>query len=213
MDWLREQEDLFMQMKALGTLKSKKIEEAMRNVPRHLFIPKDLERYAYKDVPLSIGHDQTISQPSTVALMTWMLDVKPGNKVLEIGSGSGWQAAIISKLGAEVWSIETVGALVKFAKKNLKKANIKNVEIVHGDGSEGLKKHAPYDRIVVTCACPEILDTLVGQLKEGGNMVIPSGDRYMQSMFIVTKKKGKIEKKDMGKFMFVPLTGKHGFRK
>ncbi|MFQ6009892.1 MAG: protein-L-isoaspartate(D-aspartate) O-methyltransferase [Candidatus Aenigmatarchaeota archaeon] len=213
MDWLVEQEDLFMQMKALGTLRSKEIEKAMADVPRHLFVPKSLERYAYKDTPLSIGHDQTISQPSTVALMTWMLDVEPRNKVLEIGSGSGWQAAIISKLGAKVWTIERLKELADFARKNLKKNKIKNVEVIHGDGSQGLKKNAPYDRIIVTCACPEMIEPLVEQLKEGGKMVIPVGDRYMQHMLVVTKKKGKIKKKDMGRFMFVPLIGKYGFKR
>ena len=213
MDWLAEQEEMFMRMKAQGALRSEDIEKAMRNVPRHMFVPKKMEGHAYRDVPLSIGHDQTISQPSTVSLMTWMLDVKPGNRVLEIGSGSGWQAAILSKLGAKVWTVERIKKLADLAKRNISRLKIRNVRIVHGDGSRGLKRNAPYDRIIVTCASPEIPEPLVEQLKTGGRMVIPVGDRYMQSMMVITKKgKKRTEKKNMGRFMFVPLIGKYGFK-
>ncbi|MEM5804530.1 MAG: protein-L-isoaspartate(D-aspartate) O-methyltransferase [Candidatus Aenigmatarchaeota archaeon] len=213
MDWRSQQEDMIRLMKERGAIKSKAIEKAIREAPRHLFVPKEQEGKAYEDVPLPIGEGQTISQPSTVALMTWMLDVREGDKVLEIGSGSGWQAAILSNLGAKVWTIERIGELATMAEKNLKKAGIRNVEVIEGDGSLGLKEHAPYDRIIVTCACPEVPKALVDQLKTGGKMVIPVGGRDMQTMLIIRKTAKGIERRDMGNFIFVPLIGKYGFKR
>jgi protein-L-isoaspartate(D-aspartate) O-methyltransferase len=147
--------------------------------------------------------------------MTEALEVEKGQKILEIGTGSGWQASILSYLVGEkgfVYSIEIIEELAEFAKKNLKKLGIKNVEVVEKDGSEGLKEKAPFDRIIVTAACPDIPKTLIDQLKDGGIMVIPVGNLYLQDMLVVKKMKGKIEKKSIGSFMFVPLVGKYGFK-
>ena len=159
MDLEQEKEKLIKYIKSLGYLKSKKLEDALRNVPRHLFIPKKIEYMAYRDTPLSIGHNQTISQPSTVVIMTESLDVKEGQKILEIGTGSGWQSALLSYLVGEkgfVYTIEIVSELVEFAKSNFKKLKVKNVKVFEKDGSLGLKEHAPFDRIIVTAASPDV---------------------------------------------------------
>jgi len=211
-----ENEKLIEWMKEAGYLKSKELERALKDVPRHLFLPKRLEELAYRDEPLPIGEGQTISQPSTVVIMTEALELKPGQKVLEVGTGSGWQAAIIAKVIGEkgfVWSVERLKMLAMTAKRNLEKAGIKNVKVIVGDGSKGLKEQAPFDRIIVTAACPEIPKPLIEQLKIGGKMVLPVGDVYSQQMFIVKKtEKGKVEKSSIGFFQFVPLIGKYGFK-
>ena len=205
-----ENEKLVDTIKSKGYLKSKELEEAILKTPREYFVPENLKKLAYEDIPLPIGRGQTISQPSTVVVMTETLDVKPDNKILEIGAGSGWQTALLSKLANKgfVYTVEIVPELVKFAKSNLNK--IKNVKVIEGDGSLGLKEHAPYDRIIVTCACPETPQPLINQLK--GTMVIPIGNIYMQEMFVITKIKDKIKKKSIGTFMFVPLKGRYGFK-
>jgi len=215
MDLDEEREKLISYIKEIGYLKSKKLEDALRNIPRHLFVPKGIEHLAYRDTPLSIGYDQTISQPSTVVIMTESLDVKEGQKILEIGTGSGWQAAILSYLVGKkgfIYTIEIIPELAEFAKINLKKLNIDNVEVFKKDGSEGLKEHEPFDRIIVTAGCPNIPEHLLKQLKFDGIMVAPIGDVYLQEMFIIKKLKDKIEKKSIGNFMFVPLLGKYGFK-
>jgi protein-L-isoaspartate(D-aspartate) O-methyltransferase len=212
---LDENEKLIEGIKCLDYLKSKNIEDALRKFKREFFIPPSMKHLAYRDFPISIGFNQTISQPSTVVAMTEALEVEKGQKILEIGTGSGWQASILSYLVGEkgfVYSIEIIEELAEFAKKNLKKLGIKNVEVVEKDGSEGLKEKAPFDRIIVTAACPDIPKTLIDQLKDGGIMVIPVGNLYLQDMLVVKKMKGKIEKKSIGSFMFVPLVGKYGFK-
>jgi len=210
-----ENERLIEHIKSIGYLKSKALENALREVPRHLFVPKKMEEIAYRDTPLSISHDQTISQPSTVVVMTEALDVKKGQKILEIGTGSGWQAAILAKLVGEngsVYTVEIVPELIDFAKDNLKKVGIENVKIIKGDGSLGLKEYAPYDRIIVTAACPDIPEPLIKQLKINGLLVIPIGNLFIQEMYIIKKLRGKIEKESIGSFMFVPLVGRYGFK-
>ena len=212
---LDENEKLIEGIKCLDYLKSKNIEDALRKFKREFFIPPSMKHLAYRDFPISIGFNQTISQPSTVVAMTEALEVEKGQKILEIGTGSGWQASILSYLVGEkgfVYSIEIIEELAEFAKKNLKKLGIKNVEVVEKDGSEGLKEKAPFDRIIVTAACPDIPKTLIDQLRDGGIMVIPVGNLYLQDMLVVKKMKGKIEKKSIGSFMFVPLVGKYGFK-
>jgi protein-L-isoaspartate(D-aspartate) O-methyltransferase len=186
----------------------------MLAIPRHLFVPASIRELAYRDSPLSIGHNQTISQPSTVITMTEALDVSPGQKILEIGAGSGWQAALLAKLVSHghVWTVERIKELVEFAKRNLEKAGIKNVTVIHGDGSAGLRRHAPYDRIIVTAACPDVPGPLLEQLKVGGKMVIPVGNVYLQRMIVLSKGAEKIERREIGNFMFVPLIGQHGFK-
>jgi protein-L-isoaspartate(D-aspartate) O-methyltransferase len=212
---LNENERLIKHIKGIGYLKSKKIEDALRSVKRENFVPDAMKYLAYRDTPLYIGSNQTISQPSTVVVMTEALDVKEGQKILEIGTGSGWQAAILGKLVGEkgmIYTIEIIDNLVKFAKENLEKLKIKNVKVIRGDGSLGLKKYAPYDRIVVTAGSPEIPNNMIKQLKTNGILVVPVGNIYLQKMYVVKKLKKGIEKKSIGSFMFVPLTGKHGFK-
>lgn len=211
----QELDDLIVRMKESGYLKSKNLEKVLREVPRHFFIPEDIIDMSYRDVPLSIGHGQTISQPSTVVIMTENLDVKEGQKILEIGTGSGWQAALLSKLVGNkgfVYTVERIHELIVFSRRNLKKLKIKNVKIFEGDGSLGLKKNSPYERIIVTAACPEVPKPLLDQLKTNGRMIIPVGSYGRQEMFVVVKRRNKIEKKSIGGFAFVPLIGKYGFK-
>ena len=212
---LDDNEKLISGIKTLEHLKSKNVEEAIRKYRREFFVPEECKHLAYRDFPISIGFNQTISQPSTVAAMTESLELKPGEKVLEIGTGSGWQAAIISYLVGEkgrVYSIEILEDLAEFARSNLNNVGIKNVEVFVGDGSLGMKDKAPFDKIIVTAACPDIPKPLLEQLKVGGIMVLPIGNLYLQEMFVVRKLKDKIDKKSIGSYMFVPLVGKHGFK-
>ena len=214
MDYKKENKALIENLKWAGYLKSERLEKVLEKVERHFFVPKNLRNLAYKDIPLSIGFDQTISQPTTVVIMTEALDVKPGNKVLEIGTGSGWQAAILSKLVGKriVYTVERLEGLARFAKENLKTAKIRNVKVFVGDGSLGLEKYKPYDRILVTAASPEIPETFLEQLKNDGKLVIPVGSQYIQTMFVVTKKGKDIIKEEIGNFVFVPLIGRKGFK-
>jgi len=210
-----ENEKLIEHIKSLGYLKSKALENALREIPRHLFVPQNMRELAYRDVPLLIGHNQTISQPSTVVAMTEALDVKSGQKVLEIGTGSGWQGAILAQLVGKngfIYTVEIIHELVEFAKNNLKKAGIENIMVIECDGSLGLAKYKPFDRIIVTAACPDVPKPLLKQLKINGIMVIPIGNIYLQEMYVIKKLKGKIEKESIGSFMFVPLIGRYGFK-
>jgi protein-L-isoaspartate(D-aspartate) O-methyltransferase len=210
-----ESENLIEHIKGLGYLKSKKLEEALRKFPRHLFVPENVRHLAYQDMPLHIGHNQTISQPSTVVVMTEALNVRKGQKILEIGTGSGWQASLLSYLVGEkgfIYTIEVIEKLADFARKNIKKLGIKNIEVFVKDGSLGLKEKSPFDRIIVTAASPDIPKPYSNQLKVEGILIIPVGDLYLQEMFVVRKTKKGIDKKSIGNFMFVPLVGKYGFK-
>lgn len=190
---------------------SERVLDAMRRVPRHLFIPESEWKYAYADYPLPIGWGQTISAPHMVAIMCNLLDIQDGMKVLEIGAGSGYHAAVMAVLAGSghVYAVEVIEGLAEFARGNLKKAGISNVTVVTGDGSLGLPEYAPYDRINVACAAPDILDTLTDQLKRGGKLVIPVG-RNFQELYLVTKVDG-LKKEAKGGVVFVPLVGKKGF--
>jgi protein-L-isoaspartate(D-aspartate) O-methyltransferase len=190
---------------------SERVLSAMRKVPRHLFVPEKEQRNAYADYPLPIGWGQTISAPHMVAIMCDLLDIQEGMKILEIGAGSGYHAAVMAVLAGSghVYAVETIEGLAQFARENLKKAGISNVTVTVGDGSLGLPDFAPYDRISVACASPEILDTLTEQLKVGGRLVIPVG-RYFQELYLVTKTDGW-KKEAKGGVVFVPLVGKKGF--
>ena len=207
-------EDLIEKMRVKRTLKSRDLERALRAMPRHLFVPKELLSYAYNDEPLHIGYEQTISQPTTVVIMTEALDVKKGHNVLEIGTGSGWQSAILSYLVGKdgtVFTVERIHELIKTAKTNLKKMGANNVKVIEGDGSKGLKRHAPYNRIIVTAASPNVPDSLKEQLKIGGKMVIPVGKKIQTMMLIKRISKDKFKEKKLGSFSFVPMIGKYGF--
>jgi protein-L-isoaspartate(D-aspartate) O-methyltransferase len=193
-------------------IKSKTVLNAMRTVERHRFVPLSEIIYAYSDTPLPIGYGQTISQPYIVAFMTEALDLKPTDKVLEIGTGSGYQAAILSKLCKEVYTIEIVPQLGKQADSLLQVLNISNVTVRIGDGYQGWVEAAPFDAIIVTCSPDHIPKPLQVQLREGGRMIIPIGDRYVQELVLVTKIKGKLKIQNKLPVMFVPMLDKKGLR-
>lgn len=193
-------------------IKDQKVIEAFKKIPREEFISKEYLSQAYGDYPLSIGLGQTISQPTTVMIMTEALEVKEGHKILEIGTGSGYQAAILSYLVGKkgiVYTTEIIEELARFAESNIKKLNIRNVKVIYSDGSLGYKKAAPYDRIIVTAGSPRIPEELLKQLKPSGIMIVPVGDLLSQKMLKIIKKK-KLEIKDLGNFTFVPLKGQYG---
>ena len=190
---------------------SERVLDAMKSVPRHLFVPEREQENAYGDYPLMIGFNQTISAPHMVAIMCDLLDIRDGMKVLEIGAGSGYHAAVMAVLAGSghVYTVERIESLALLARQNLKKARVENVTVIVGDGSLGLPGFAPYDRISVAAASPEILDTLTDQLKIGGKLIIPVGKNY-QELYLVTKTDG-LKKEVKGDVVFVPLVGKKGF--
>lgn len=192
-------------------IQSEKVLKAMMHVPRHFFFPSDFEDKAYEDKPFPIEGGQTISQPYTVAKQTELLDIKKGDKVLEIGTGSGYQAAILKVLGAEVYSIETVRELHDKSSALFKKIGLQ-VNTIYGDGSKGLEKFAPYDKIIMTAAAPNISKTLTDQLKIGGKLLAPVGSLDVQNMILVKRVgENEFEKSTHGTFTFVPLTGIYGW--
>jgi protein-L-isoaspartate(D-aspartate) O-methyltransferase len=195
-------------------VKDPRVLEAMRSVPRHLFVPPSSISHAYGDFPMPIGYGQTISQPYIVALMTEMLEVKPEHKVLEVGTGSGYQAAILSQLVKEVYTIEIIKLLALQAEERLKKLQNRNVQVKVGDGYYGWEEHAPFDRIIVTCAATFVPPPLLKQLRPGGKMCIPVGAQYsVQYLTMVEKsEKGAITMKKTLPVMFVPLTRGDGER-
>ncbi|KPK50652.1 MAG: protein-L-isoaspartate O-methyltransferase [Myxococcales bacterium SG8_38_1] len=178
---------------------------AMRAVPRHRFVPPSERSSAYDDRPLPIGHQQTISQPYIVALMSELADLKPGDKVLEVGTGSGYQAAVLAEMGVKVFSIEIVAPLAKQAKATLTKLGY-DVEVRHGDGYAGWPEHAPFDAVIVTAAPPQIPEPLKEQLKIGGRLVIPVGTHF-QSLIRVTRTKSGFRQESVLPVRFVPMTG------
>jgi len=185
---------------------SKSVLEAMRNVPRHLFVPDHLQSCAYRDSPLPIGSEQTISQPYIVAFMTEQLDLIPGMKILEIGTGSGYQAAILAYLGCEVYTVEVLEELADKAKKILTDLNFDNVRTKHGNGYIGWAEEAPFDAIIVTAAPEYIPEKLFEQLKDGGKMIIPVGKVHgVQSLKMITKKGREIIENDLLSVRFVPM--------
>jgi protein-L-isoaspartate(D-aspartate) O-methyltransferase len=182
--------------------------QAMLKVERHLFVPEEYRHMAYADRPLPIGEGQTISQPYIVALMTYHLHLQPDDTVLEIGTGSGYQAAVLAELVKEVYSIEIIEELARTAHERLQHLGYTTVWVQSGDGFYGWKEHAPYDAIIVTCAAPTIPEHLVEQLREGGRMIMPlGGEPFYQSLTILTKRAGKIEKQRITDVVFVPMTG------
>ncbi len=189
--------------------------KAFKDVDREDFVPESIKDRAYEDIPLPILRGKTISQPTTVMMMTHALELKEGEKVFEIGTGSGYQAAIIAKivgLKGRVITTEVIPELVGFAKQNLAKAGIVNVEVYEDDGSKGMKEKAPFDKIIITAACKEFPKPLLEQLKIEGIIVGPVGDAYEQEMVRGMKdKKGKLELEFLGQFLFSPLYGKYGF--
>ncbi len=193
----------------------KKVIEAMLRVPRHRFVRKDMKKVAYIDTPLDIGLDQTISAPHMVAVMCDLLELSEGQKVLEVGAGSGYNAAVMAELvgkNGHVYTLERLETLVNYARENLMDTGYENVTVLHEDGSTGCLKYAPYDRISVTCAAPEVPKPLIEQLKPGGIMVIPVGDYFQELILVKKDNRGRVTKKTKGGVVFVPLIGKYGFR-
>jgi protein-L-isoaspartate(D-aspartate) O-methyltransferase len=189
-------------------IKDKAVLEAMGKIPRHLFVDKSLADEAYADNPLPIGEGQTISQPYVVALMTEALHLKPTDKVLEIGTGSGYQAAVLAEIVDEVYSIEIRKPLADMAAKRLKALGYRNVTVKYVDGYYGWKEHAPYDAIIITAAANHIPPPLLKQLNEGGRLIIPLGSTlFYQTLTLVKKKKGDLDVTQMGAVSFVPMTG------
>ena len=193
-----------------------KVLAAFKSVKREYFVPLHLKQESYLDIPLPIGYGQTISQPTTIAIMTQALELKAGMKVLEIGAGSGYQAALLGYIvgmKGRVLTIEIIPELAETAKRNLKRAKIKNAEVICADGSLGYAKEAPYDRIIFTAAPAETPKHLLKQLKKGGILLAPIGQLYNQQLLKIKKKDAagkKLEIENLGDFIFVPLRGRKG---
>jgi protein-L-isoaspartate(D-aspartate) O-methyltransferase len=194
------------QLKARG-IKDERVLAAMGKVPREAFVPPESREASYEDGPLPIGYDQTISQPYIVAFMTEQLRLKPSDHVLEIGTGSGYQAAILAELAGEVYTIEIVAPLAQSAEAALQRLGYKNVHVKLGDGYKGWPENAPFDAIIVTCAPDKVPQPLTDQLKEGGRMVIPVGERFAQQLYLLEKKNGQLRESVTLPVRFVPMSG------
>jgi protein-L-isoaspartate(D-aspartate) O-methyltransferase len=197
-----------------GCLSKKQVIDAMLRVPRHIFVPPAIVDDAYGDYPMGIGEGQTISAPHMVAIMCEHLDLVPGNRVLEVGSGSGYHAAVVAEIIGErghVFTVERVALLAEFARQNIEKCRLSGrVDVVTGDGSMGLPEKAPFDRIYVTAASPAVPPPLVEQLGECGILEVPVGGRFYQELIVVRKRLGKLSEENFGGCVFVPLIGEHG---
>ena len=189
-------------------VKDARVCDAMRVIPRHEFVSASMRRYAYFDIGLPIGEGQTISSPFTVAYMTEQLQPLPTDKVLEIGTGSGYQAAVLSRLVSKVYSIEIVETLGKRASQTLRRLGYKNVETKIGDGYQGWAEHAPFDKIIVTCSPENVPKPLVEQLKEGGRLVVPLGQRFQQTLYLFKKVNGVLQAEPLQPTFFVPMMGR-----
>ncbi|MFA5613910.1 MAG: protein-L-isoaspartate(D-aspartate) O-methyltransferase [Methanoculleus sp.] len=192
-------------------IRGERVLAAMRKVPRHLFVPEGLEQSSYEDRPLPIGEEQTISQPYIVAVMTENLELRPESRVLEIGAGSGYQAALLAELAGSVTSVERIESLADRARENLARAGITSVRIVIGDGTEGYPPGAPYDAIIITAASPAVPQPLIDQLAEGGRLVAPIGPRDCQDLVKLVKREGRVATTSLGGVCFVPLIGVFGW--
>jgi len=213
MDYQALRDEMVQSQLVRRDIQDKKVLEVFRKVPRHKFVPEDMQSSAYADYPLPIGANQTISQPYMVALMTQLLDLKPEDKVLEIGTGSGYQTAILAELAKEVYSVERISSLAETAEKVLKELGYKNVKIKVDDGSLGWEEFLPFNAIIVTAASPEIPEALINQLADKGRLVMPVGGGFGQTLVLATKSKGKIQTRNICGCVFVPLIGKYGYNK
>jgi protein-L-isoaspartate(D-aspartate) O-methyltransferase len=181
---------------------------AMGKVPRHEFVPEPLRSLAYQDCPLPIGNGQTISQPYIVAFMTEQLEPKPADRVLEIGTGSGYQAAVLAEVVAQVYTVEIIDDLARRAAGDLKRLGYTNVQVRAGDGYKGWPEAAPFDAVIVTCAPEEVPQPLIEQLRDGGRMIIPVGPAWSQELVLLRKHGGKLERRAVLPVRFVPMTGR-----
>jgi len=192
-------------------IQDRRVLDAMRKVPRHLFVDEAIQFKAYDDMALSIGENQTISQPYMVAIMTELLELKGDEKVLEIGTGSGYQAAILAELAKEVFSVERIASLAGHAEERLHAIGYTNIHIKIDDGTLGWPEESPFDRIIITAGAPKVPEPLTGQLSENGMLLAPVGDRFSQQLVKMQKIKGTIMEEFYTPCVFVPLIGKHGW--
>ncbi len=202
-------------LKRRGYVSTTSVEAAMLRVPREEFLPESIRDDAYVDTPLPIGDRQTISAPHMVAIMVEHLDLRPGMKVLEIGAGSGYHAAVCAEIvGQEghIYTVERISSLSSFAEANLKKTGYASVvTVIFGDGTKGLPEHAPYDRIFVAAGAPDIPPPLTEQIAEGGRLLVPVGGRFYQDLIRIEKRGAELKKESLGGCVFVPLIGEHGY--
>jgi protein-L-isoaspartate(D-aspartate) O-methyltransferase len=209
--WRRQREAMVAgQLRARG-LRDERVLAAMGEVPREQFVLPEYRRSAYDDSPLPLGHGATISQPYMVALMLELLQVQPGHRVLEIGAGSGYQAALLSRLAREVWGVEIIPELARRAADTLARLGYGNAHLIAGDGSGGYPEAAPYDRIIVAAGAPQVPQPLVEQLAMGGRLVAPVGPRYTQRCLVLEKTPDGLVEQGSISCVFVPLVGEHGW--
>lgn len=198
------------QLEARG-ITDRRVLDAMLKVPRHEFVPASIRDIAYTDQALAIGHGQTISQPYIVALMCQLLEVESHHRVFEVGAGSGYQAALLGQLAAEVYSVDLVPDLVDAAARLVERLGYENVHIIAGDGTLGLPEKAPFDRIIVAAAAPDIPPPLIDQLAPGGRLIAPVGDRFLQRLVVLTRTAEGVQSRNSIGCVFVPLLGRHGW--
>jgi protein-L-isoaspartate(D-aspartate) O-methyltransferase len=207
LDFAAERERMVRQQVALRGVTDTRLLAAMRKVPRDQFVPEAVRNLAYTDQPLPIGHDQTISQPFIVAFMTEKLQLRPTDRVLEIGTGSGYQAAILAELARKVYTIEIVVPLGERAKTTLQRLGYKNIQVKIGDGYQGWPEEAPFDAVIVTCAPEHVPRPLIDQTREGGRVIIPVGAAGNQLLYLLEKKAGRLQQRAVLPVRFVPMTG------
>ncbi|MFO7944777.1 MAG: protein-L-isoaspartate(D-aspartate) O-methyltransferase [Anaerolineales bacterium] len=210
MDYQKARERMVERQIARRGIDSPRVLEAFRSVPRHLFVPPNKREFAYSDGPLPIGKGQTISQPYIVAYMTEALELQGEERVLEIGTGSGYQAAILGELAAEVYTVERHQDLAKIASQRLQDMGYENIHVIQGDGTEGLPEHAPFQGVIVTAAAPEVPRPLLDQLDEGGRLIMPVGSRGGQVLKLYQRREDDFSVKALSPVAFVPLIGEHG---
>lgn len=213
MDYKRLRQGMVKDQLIARGISDERVLAVFYKVEREKFVPSDLREDAYGDFPLSIGEGQTISQPYMVALMTQSLELKGCERVLEIGTGSGYQTAILTELSEEVYSVERIKSLAQKAESLLKKLGYSKVKIFVSDGTMGWEEFSPYDRILVTAGAKQVPQPLVNQLKDEGIMVIPVGSIYSQELKVIRKKKGRVRSTTVERCVFVPLIGKYGWSK
>jgi len=206
-----QRRDMVEQQLRRHGIRSERVLDVMGRVPREVFVPERHRSFAYADNALPVEHGQSISQPYMVALMTQALELQGDERVLEIGTGTGYQAAVLAALCADVYSVERIAELAEAARARLDELGIANVEITVGDGTLGWPEHAPYDGIIVTAGAPDAPRTLLDQLADGGRLVIPVGDRFSQMLRAYTKRADGIREQDLCACKFVPLVGAHGW--
>ena len=202
---LQEREEMVRKQIISRNIKDERVTQALLKIPRHVFVPEFYRKYAYNDTPLVIGEGQTISQPYIVALMSELLEIQPTDRILEIGTGSGYQTAVCAELGKEVYTIERIEELAQKAEEVLESLEYRNIHFFVGDGSRGIPEYAPFDKIIVTAYANEIYPVWVEELKEGGIIVLPLGGDFRQTLVRGRKQKGSLKIEKHGAVVFVPL--------